>query len=57
MYIVSTPTCFNVSASSSGGFNFVFAKVTKLLTLLQLQLNKRSRVKCDRCFMIKSIKS
>ena len=38
LYIVSTPTYCNASASSSGSLDLVFAKVTKLLKLLKLQL-------------------
>jgi hypothetical protein len=49
---LSTPKCFNASASPSGSLNFVLAIVTKLL---KLQLNKSSRLKFarDRCCMIK----
>jgi len=41
--IMSTPTCCDASALSSGSLNLVLAKVTKLLKLLKLQLNKSSR--------------
>ena len=53
---LSTPTCFSTSASSSGSLNLVLAKVTKLLKLLKLQLNKNIRLTCsrDRWCMIKS---
>ena len=53
--IISTLSCFNASASSSGILSLVFVKVTKLLKLLKLQHNKSSRLKLsrDRC-MIKS---
>jgi len=37
LYTVSTATCFNASASSSGSLNLVLANVTKLL---KLQLSK-----------------
>ena len=46
MYIVSTPTCFNASASHSGSLNLVLARVTKLLRLLKLQLHKSSKLEC-----------
>ena len=48
LYTVSTPTCYNASASSSGSLNLAFADFTKLL---KLPLNKISRLKCsrDRC--------
>ena len=39
-YFVTTPTCFDVSASSSGCPNPVLAEVIKPLKLLKLQLNK-----------------
>ena len=38
-YIVSTPTCFSASASSSGSLNLVLNEVIKLL---KLQHNKSS---------------
>jgi hypothetical protein len=55
LYIVSTPTCFNASASPSGSLDLVLAQGKKLL---KLQLNESSRLKSslDRCCMIKSIK-
>jgi len=31
LYIVSTSTCFDTSASCSGSLNFYFAKVTKII--------------------------
>jgi len=40
LYIVSTPTYFDASVSSSGNLNLVLAEVTKLLILLKLQLIK-----------------
>jgi len=52
LFIKSTPTCFNASASSSGSFNLVIVKVTKLL---KLQLNKIGRFEFSHapCWMIK----
>jgi hypothetical protein len=41
LYIVSTPTCFNASSSSSGSINLVLAKVTEFL---KLQLNKHCNI-------------
>jgi len=40
LYILNASTCFNTSASFSDSLNLVLAKVTKLLTLLKLQINK-----------------
>jgi len=39
VYIVSSPTRFDASVSSSGSLKLVLVKVTKLLRLLKLQLN------------------
>ena len=33
---ISTPTCFDASASSAGSLNFVFAKLKKFFKLLKL---------------------
>ena len=53
---LSTPTCFNASATSSGSLNPVLIKVTKLLKVLKLQPSKSSVLTCsrDRWCMIKS---
>jgi hypothetical protein len=55
IYFVSTPTRFDVCNFSK---HLLLAKVTNLLRLLKLQLNKNSRLKClcDFCCMIKFIK-
>ena len=58
LYILSTSTCLNESASSSGCLNFALAKVTKLLKLLKLQLRNSSRLRyvhVKQCGVIKSI--
>jgi hypothetical protein len=41
LYIISTPTCFNASASSSGSLYFYFANITKFSNIVEL--NKFSR--------------
>ena len=40
LYIISTPTCFNASASYSGRLLLLFFKVTKIIKIIKL--NKSS---------------
>jgi len=37
LYIVNTATCFTASASSSGVLNLYFAKVNKIIKIIELK--------------------
>ena len=57
LYIIYSPTCFDISMSSSGSFTFVLAKLHKFLKLKMLNHNSVKLLKCiqiifNRCLVI-----